>query len=62
MKEICMITLNGLRLLAVLVNPNHNIAYCQERLAKVSFDEESQCYKEVKSIDLLPLLEENKMW
>lgn len=62
MKEICMITLNGLRLIAILVNPYHNIAYCQERLVKVTYDKVTSCYKEIKSIDVLPLLEENKMW
>lgn len=62
MKEICMITLNGLRLIAILVNPIMSIAYCQERLAKVAYDEVTDCYKEITSIDVLPLLEENKMW
>ena len=62
MKEICLMTLNGLRLIGFLVNPNHNIVYCQERLAKVIFDETTQCYKEIKSVDILPLLEQNNMW
>ena len=62
MKEICLITLSGLRLIGFLVNPNNNIAYCQERLVKVAFDKTTQCYKEIKSVDILPLLEQNKMW
>jgi hypothetical protein len=61
MKKIVLYTTNGLKVTAMLVNPIMMIAYCQDRLVRVS-ELQPNTYVELKSIDIIPILEKEGMW
>ena len=61
MEEINLITNNGYTLNAILLNEDKGIAYCQDRIVVVEYHKTGtvrRYFKEIKSIDILPLLEE----
>lgn len=56
-------TKNGLIVSAILVNAGQGIAYCQDRLVRVRRVEGFEYhYEELKSIDVIPILEKEDMW